>query len=467
MFNKPQEYAAQKKEAFRSEIRRIDRERIFNQKRILIHQQNDMKEKDDLELTNLIPQIILCQQNHNIQELKQLHRFAFNSISTNNLNQITQNQEFLIKNNYLQHSLPSLLIKEVQCEVIRTLANSCNHPLFLQQQPQNLLQSLEVSYQLLLSLTDTQDISDILIYLGNISNKWPEICQYLIKCFDRLFELSSSTDSNLYRNICFCMHNICYVMDNQNLSVKDRITCLKVIDKGVNRNDCDFLQNEILHPLTLLYFQNEEIDKYLMSSKIVQYVISTLKGEFVETTLQVLKQFSLTETISFSNFLIEQDILGIAYEYSNNRKKQIRKFSFLIVINLAYNDSKISNKIVKSKIINRVINGLNTSGIQEKQNCIQVIQNLQKTGDNTVFQTLIELGTVEIIGNLIDEVDTVVLKIFVDTLCRFLNYAKEVQSNKVIEDIKKIKPKLELIYNENKDPKFQDLFQLFLQLLQQ
>ncbi|CAK78045.1 unnamed protein product (macronuclear) [Paramecium tetraurelia] len=467
MFNKPQEYAAQKKEAFRSEIRRIDRERIFNQKRILIHQQNEMKEKDDLELTNLIPQIILCQQNQNIKELKQLHRFAFNSISTNNLNQITQNQEFLIKNNYLQHSLPSLIIKEVQCEVIRTLANSCNHPLFLQQQPQNLLQSLEVSYQLLLSLTDTQDISDILIYLGNISNRWPEICQYLIKSFDRMLELSSSNDSNLYRNICFCMHNICYVMDNQNLSVKDRITCLKVIDKGVNRNDCDFLQNEILHPLTVLYFQNEEIDKYLMSSKIVQYVITTLKGEFVETTLQVLKQFSLTETISFSNFLIEQDILGIAYEYSNNRKKQIRKFSFLIVINLAYNDSKISNKIVKHKIINRVINGLNASGIQEKQNCIQVIQNLQKTGDNAVFQTLIELGTVEIIGNLIDEVDTVVLKIFVDALCRFLNYAKEVQSNKVIEDIKKIKPKLELIYNDNKDPKFQDLFQLFLQLLQQ
>ncbi|CAD8156232.1 unnamed protein product [Paramecium pentaurelia] len=467
MLNNPQEYAAQKKDAFRSEIRRIDRERIFNQKRILIRQQNEMREKDDLELTNLIPLIQQSQQNQNIQELKRLHQFAFNSISTNNINQITQNQEFLIKNNYLQHSLPSLIIKEVQCDVIRTLANSCNHPMFLQQQPQNLIQSLEISYQLLLSLTDNQDISDILIYLGNIANKWSEICQYLVKSFDRLLELSSLTDCNLYRNICFCMHNICYVMDNHNLSIKDRITCLKILDKGVNRNDCDFLQNEILHPLTVLYQQNEEIDKYLMSSKIIQYVISTLKGEYVETTLQVLKQFSLTETISFSNFLIEQNILDIALEYSNNRKKQIRKFSFLIVINLAYNDCKISNKIVKHKIINRIINGLIASVLQEKQNCIQVIQNLQKTGDNTVFQTLIDLGTIEIIGNFIEEVDTVVLKIFVDTLCRFLNYAKEVQSIKIIEDIKKIKPKLELIYNDNKDPKFQDLFQLFLQLLQQ
>ncbi|CAD8163577.1 unnamed protein product [Paramecium octaurelia] len=466
MFNNPQEYVTQKKDAFRSEIRRMDRERIFNQKRILIRQQNEMREKDDLELTNLIPQIQQSQLNQNIQELKQLHLFAFNCVSSYNSNQITQNQEFLITNNYLQHSLPSLMIKEVQCDVIRTLANSCNHPSFLQQQPQHLIQSLEISYQLLLSLTDNQDISDILIYLGNIANKWPEICQYLVKCFDRLLELSTSADSNLYRNICFCMHNICYIMDNHNLSINDRITCLQILEKGVNRTDCDILQNEILHPLTVLYAQNEEIDKYLISSKIVQYVFSTLKGEFEETTLQVLKQFSLTDSINFSNFLIEQNILDVALEYSNNRKKQIRKLSFLIVINLAYNDRQISNKIVQHKIINRVINGLIASVLQEKQNCIQVIQNLQKTGDNAVFQTLIELGTIEIIGNFIDEVDTVVLKIFVDTLCRFLNYAKEVQSNKIIEDIKKIKPKLELIYNENKDPKFQDLFHLFLQLLQ-
>ncbi|CAD8159379.1 unnamed protein product [Paramecium pentaurelia] len=466
MFNNPQEYAAQKKEAFRSEIRRMDRERIFNQKRILISQQNEMTEKDDLELTNLIPLIQQSQLNQNIQELKQLHLFAFNCVSGNNTNQITQNQEFLITNNYLQHSIPSLMIKEVQCDVIRTLANSCNHKMFLQQQPQYLIQSLEISYQLLLTLTESQDISDILIYLGNIANKWPEICQYLVKSFDRLLELSVSADSNLYRNICFCMHNICYIMDNHNLNSKDRIICLKILDQGVNRNDCDMLQNEILHPLTVLYAQDEEIDKYLISSKIVQYVFSTLKGEFEETTLQVLKQFSLTESKSFSNFLIEQDILDVALEYSNNRKKQIRKLSFLIVINLAYNDSQISNKIVKHKIINRIINGLIASVLQEKQNCIQVIQNLQKTGDNAVFQTLIELGTIEIIGNFIDEVDTVILKIFVDTLCRFLNYAKEVQQNKIIEDIKKIKPKLELIYNENKDPKFQDLFQLFLQLLQ-
>ncbi|CAD8073768.1 unnamed protein product [Paramecium primaurelia] len=465
MFNNPQEYAAQKKEAFRSEIRRMDRERIFNQKRILISQQNEMTEKDDLELTSLIPLIQQSQMNQNIQELKQLHLFAFNCVSGNNTNQIIQNQEFLITNNYLQHSIPSLMIKEVQCDVIRTLANSCNHKMFLQQQPQYLIQSLEISYQLLLTLTEFQDISDILIYLGNIANKWPEICQYLVKCLDRLLELSVSADSNLYRNICFCMHNICYVMDNQSLGSKDRITCLKILDQGVNRNDCDMLQNEILHPLTVLYAQDEEIDKYLISSKIVQYVFSTLKGEFEETTLQVLKQFSLTESKSFSNFLIEQDILDVALEYSNNRKKQIRKLSFLIVINLAYNDRQISNKIVKHKIINRIINGLIASVLQEKQNCIQVIQNLQKTGDNAVFQTLIELGTIEIIGNFIDEVDTVILKIFVDTLCRFLNYAKEVQQNKIIEDIKKIKPKLELIYNENKDPKFQDLFQLFLQLL--
>ncbi|CAD8078365.1 unnamed protein product [Paramecium sonneborni] len=466
MFINPQEYAAQKKEAFRSEIRRMDRERIFNQKRILIRQQNEMKEKDDLELTNLISQIQQCQLNQKIQELRQLHQFAFNCVSINNNVQLVQNQEFLITNNYLQHSIPSLMIKEVQCEVIRTLANSCNHPMFLQQQPQYLLQSLEISYQLLLSLTDPQDLSDILIYLGNIATKWPEICQFLVKCFDRLLELSSLTDSNLYRNICFCMHNICYVMDNHNLNIKDRMTCFKILEKGVNKSECDILQNEILHPLTVLYQQNEEIDNYLMSSKIVKYVFTTLKGEYEETTLQVLKQFSLTETISFSNYLIEQDILDIALEYSNNRKKQIRKLSFLIVINLAYNDRQISNKIVKHKIINRIINGLIASVLQEKQNCIQVIQNLQKTGDNLVFQTLIELGTIDIIGNFIDEVDTVVLKIFMDSLCRFLNYAKEVQSKKVIEDIKKIQPKIELIYNDNKDPKFQDLFQLFLQLLQ-
>lgn len=40
-----------------------------------------------------------------------------------------------------------------------------------------------------------------------------------------------------------------------------------------------------MHPLTVLYQQNEEMDNYLMSSKIVKYVFSTLKGEYEETTL--------------------------------------------------------------------------------------------------------------------------------------------------------------------------------------
>lgn len=54
----------------------------------------------------------------------------------------------------------------------------------------------------------------------------------------------------------------------------------------------------------------------------------------------------------------------------------------------------------------RVLNGLITRAMYETSYCIQIILNLQKTGDDTVYKKLIELGVISIIDNLLLEVDS-------------------------------------------------------------
>lgn len=89
--------------------------------------------------------------------------------------------------------------------------------------------------------------------------------------------------------------------------------------------------------------------------------------------------------------MIDLKILDIVHHHSNSKKKLTQNLSFLILVNLSYNDVSTSNKIVEHKVINRIFNGLLTLGMQEKSKCMSVILNLLATGDDKVFRKMITL----------------------------------------------------------------------------
>lgn len=59
------------------------------------------------------------------------------------------------------------------------------------------------------------------MYLGNVASKSIQISKLLSPILIRLLELSNNSDVNLYRNVCFCMHNITLMLDDQGLSIAE------------------------------------------------------------------------------------------------------------------------------------------------------------------------------------------------------------------------------------------------------